>query len=170
MVMADLVQIAFSSEEKAEQVRQKLLGMQKEYLIELGDAVIAVKQENGHVKLNQLLNTTAAGAVSGTFWGALIGLIFMMPLAGAALGAASGALGGAFTDVGINDQFMKDAAEPLQSGQAALFLLIRQMTTDKVLAALEGEGGTVLRTSFDESKEAALRAALAGHHETGNPA
>ena len=86
----------------------------------------------------------------------------MMPLAGAAIGAASGALGGAFTDVGINDQFMKEAAQHLQSGNAALFVLIRKMTADKVLATLRGEGGTVIRTSFDESKEEALRTALAG--------
>ena len=65
--MADLVQITFPSEEKAEQVRQKLLDLQKEYLIELSDAVIAVKQPNGHVKLNQLFHPTAAGALSGTF-------------------------------------------------------------------------------------------------------
>src|SRR6266478_5779644 len=156
--MADLVQITFPSEAKAEQVRQKLLDLQKEYLVELSDAVIAVKQPNGHVKLNQLFHPTAAGAVSGTFWGALIGLIFLMPLAGAAIGAASGALGGALADVGINDQF----AENLHAGNAALFLLIRKMTTDKVLAALQGEGGTVTRTSFDESKEAALQTALAG--------
>jgi uncharacterized membrane protein len=156
--MADLVEIAFPSEQKAEEVRQKLLDMQKEYLIELGDAVIAVKQPNGHVKLNQLFNPTASGAASGTMWGALIGMLFLMPLAGAAIGAASGALGGALTDVGINDRFMKDAAQHLQSGNAALFLLIR----NKVLAALQGEGGTVIRTSFDESKEEALRAALAG--------
>ena len=69
------------------------LSMQKEYLIELGDAVIAVKDAQGRIKLNQLLNTTAVGAVSGAFWGSLIGLIFLMPLAGAALGAASGTLG-----------------------------------------------------------------------------
>ena len=160
--MADLVEITFPSEEKAEEIRQKLLDMQKEYLIELGDAVIAVKQPNGRVKLNQLFNPTASGAVSGTFWGALIGMIFLMPLAGAAIGAASGALGGKLADVGINDRFMRDAAQSLQSGNAALFLLVRKMTTDKVLAALQGEGGTVIRTSFDESKEEALRAALAG--------
>jgi uncharacterized membrane protein len=88
-------------------------------------------------------------------------MIFLMPLAGAAIGAASGALGGAFADVGINDRFMRDAAQSLQSGNAALFLLVRKMTTDKVLAALQGEGGTVIRTSFDESKEEALRTALA---------
>ena len=165
--MSDLVVIEFPSEAKAEEVRQKLLDMQKEYLIELEDAVIAVKQPSGRVKLNQLFHPTAAGAVTGAFWGTLIGLIFLMPLAGAAIGAASGALGGALADVGINDQFMKDAAENLQAGNAALFLLIRKMTTDKVLAALQGEGGTVTRTSLDESKEAALRQALAGSASAG---
>ena len=160
--MADLVEIAFPSEQKAEEVRQRLLDMQKEYLIELGDAVIAIKQPDGRVKLNQLFHPAGTGAVSGALWGALIGMIFLMPLPGAAIGAASGAIAGALSDVGINDNFMKEAAQSLQSGNAALFLLIRKMTTDKVLAALQGEGGTVLRTSFDHTKEEALRAALAG--------
>ena len=57
--MSDLVVIVFPTEAKAEEVRQKLLAMQKEYLIELGDAVIAVKDSKGQIKLNQLLNTTA---------------------------------------------------------------------------------------------------------------
>jgi uncharacterized membrane protein len=160
--MADLVVIAFPTEEKAEEVRHKLLDLQKEYLIELEDAVIAVKQPNGRVKLNQLFHPAAAGAATGSFWGLLIGLIFLMPLAGVAIGAASGALGGALADVGINDQFMKDAAQSLHEGNAALFVLIRKMTTDKVLADLQGVGGTVMRTSFDHTKEEALREALAG--------
>jgi uncharacterized membrane protein len=161
--MSDLVVVAFPTEEKAEEVRQKLLAMQQEYLIELSDAVIAVKQPNGQVKLNQLFHPTAAGAAGGALWGTLIGMLFLMPLAGTALGAAAGALGGALTDVGIEDRFMKEAAQSLQSGSAALFLLIRKMTTDKVLAALQGVGGTVLRTSFDHTKEEALRQALAAH-------
>ncbi len=111
--MSDLVVIVYPTEARAEEMRQKLFGLQKEYLIEIGDAAIAVMQEGGKVKLNQLLNTTAMGAASGSFWGLLIGAIFLMPLAGAALGAASGALGGALTDYGINDAFMKDLAGSL---------------------------------------------------------
>ena len=166
--MSDLVFIAFPSEQKAEEVREKVLEMQKEYLIELGDAVVAVKDDKGRIKLNQLMNTTAAGAVSGALWGTLIGLIFLNPLLGTAIGAASGALGGSLTDVGINDQFMKDAASALQPGTAGLFLLVRKMTTDKVLADLKGLGGTVMRTSFDETKEAALREALADRTQAPN--
>jgi len=159
--MSDLVVIEFPTEEKAEEVRHKLLDMQKEYLIDLADAVIAVKQPNGRIKLNQLFHPAAIGATAGTLWGTLIGMIFLMPLLGAAIGAASGAIGGALTDVGINDQFMKDVAASLQAGNAALFLLVRKMTTDKVLEDLKGVGGKVLRTSFDHTKEESLRAALA---------
>ena len=92
--MSDLVFIAFPTEQKAEEVRQKVLSLQREYLIELGDAVVVVKDDKGHVKLNQMINLTATGAASGALWGTLIGFIFMAPLLGTALGAASGALGG----------------------------------------------------------------------------
>ena len=159
--MSELVVIAFPTEAKAEEVRQKLLAMQKEYLIELDDAVVAAKDAQGRIKLSQLVNMTATGAVSGTFWGTLIGLIFLMPLVGAAMGAASGALGGALTDIGINDKWMKDTAAAIQPGTAALFLLVRKVTADKVLERLKGEGGTVMKTSLDHTKEAALQAALA---------
>jgi uncharacterized membrane protein len=164
--MSDLVFVAFPTEQKAEEVREKVLGLQKEYLIELEDAVVVVKDAQGRVKLNQLMNLTAAGALSGGFWGSLIGLVFLMPVAGAALGAAAGALSGKLADVGINDRFMTDAAAALQPGTAGLFLLIRKMTADKVLADIKGIGGTVMKTSFDETKEKALRDALAGQVAT----
>ena len=167
--MSNLVFIAFPTEQKAEEVRQKVLSLQREYLIELGDAVVVVKDDKGHVKLNQMINLTATGAASGALWGTLIGFIFLNPLIGTALGAASGALGGKFSDIGINDQFMKDAAEALQPNTAGLFLLIRKMTTDKVLADLKGVGGTLMQTSFDETKEAQLRAALSAAAETEAP-
>ena len=84
---------------------------------------------------------------------------------------AGGALGGALVDVGINDQDMKQQAnEALKPGTAGLFLLIRKMTTDKVLEDLKGAGGTVIRSSFDHAKENALRAALAAHVPVAAPA
>ncbi|MDB5413540.1 MAG: hypothetical protein JWR10_1875 [Rubritepida sp.] len=159
--MADLLVIEYPTEAEADAIRTKLLGMQTEYLIELGDAVVAVKQADGTVKLNQLFQPVAAGAASGAIWGSLIGLLFLSPLLGAALGAAGGALGGKLTDLGINDVFMKDAAKALHSGNAALFLLIRKMTTDKVMNELRGTGGSVIQSSFDETKELQLQLALA---------
>lgn len=159
--MSDLVVIVYETEAKAEEMRKKVFDLQSEYLIELGDAAIAVKQPDGNVKLNQLLNTTAAGAASGGLWGLLIGMVFLNPLLGVALGAASGAISGALSDYGVNDKFMKELSESLKPGNAALFLLVRKVTGDKVLQAVKGTGGTVLKTSLDDSKEKALREALA---------
>jgi uncharacterized membrane protein len=158
--MADLVIIAYESEEKAEAARRELLALQKEYLIELGDAVVAIRQPDGSVKLSQMMNMTAAGAASGGFWGVLIGMLFLNPLLGAAVGAGAGALSGRFTDIGINDAFMKDAAAALTPGQAALCVLVRKVTADKVLPAMAAFGGTVLRTNLSDEQEAKLREAL----------
>jgi uncharacterized membrane protein len=160
--MSDLVVIVYPTEARAEEMRKKIFELQKDYLIEIGDAAIAVKQADGNVKLNQLLNTTAAGAATGGLWGLLIGMVFLNPLLGVALGAASGAISGALADYGVNDDFMKKLSESLQPDNAALFLLVKKVTGDKVLEALKGTGGTVLQTSLDDSKEKALRDALAG--------
>jgi uncharacterized membrane protein len=161
--LSDLVVIVYPNQEKAEEVRARLFQLQQEYIIKLADAVIATKSPDGQVHLHQIVNTTAAGAVSGSFWGLLVGVLFLNPLLGVAVGAASGALGGALTDFGINDAFMKDLAESIQPGSAALFLLIKEMTADKVLEQIQPFGGVVLKTSLDDAKEQALRNALAGH-------
>lgn len=158
--MSDLIVIVYPSEAKAEEVRARLFELQKQHLITLKDAVIATKNEAGKIKLNQLVNTTAAGAASGSFWGLLVGVLFLNPLLGVAVGAASGALGGALSDFGINDAFMKELSASLQPGHGALFVLVKDMTADKVLKETAGFGGVVLKTSLDESKEQVLREAL----------
>ena len=155
--MADLILIAYDTEAAAEAARTKLLELQKEYLIELGDAVVAVRQADGQVKLNQMVNLTAAGAASGALWGSLIGLLFLNPLLGAALGAGAGALSGRFTDIGIDDQFMKDAAAALTPGHAALCVIVRKVTADKDLPAMAAFGGQVLRTNLSTEQEAKLQ-------------
>jgi uncharacterized membrane protein len=160
--MSSLVVIGYDDKFTAEEVRIKLVKMQREYLIDLEDAVVAIKDEAGKVKLNQAVNLTAAGAVSGGFWGALIGAIFLNPLLGLAVGAASGAASGALNDIGIDDQFMKKLASTLKPGSSALFVLARKATPDKVLEELTGTGGTVLKTSLSHENEARLQAALNG--------
>ena len=159
--MSDLIVVGYDDAFKAEEVRLKLLKMQKEYLVDLEDAVVAVKDKDGKVKLRQMYHMAASGAIGGGFWGALIGLIFMMPVLGAVVGAASGAAAGALSDVGIDDDFMKKLAEALTPGSSVLFVLIRKMTEDKVLDELKGTGGKVLQTSLSHDDEAKLKDALA---------
>jgi uncharacterized membrane protein len=158
--MATFVAVQYDTVDKAEEVRKTLIKLQAEYLIELEDAVVAVKGEDGKIRLNQPVNLTAAGAVGGGLWGSLIGLLFLNPLLGAAVGAGAGAISGALSDVGINDQFMKDLAAGLQPNTSALYLLIRKSTPDKVIPEIKQYGGTILQTSLSHEDEKKLQVAL----------
>ncbi len=144
--MADFVAIEYDDMYKAQEVRLTLAKLQREYLIDMEDAVVAVKDENGKVKLHQAYNLTATGAARGGFWGMLIGLIFLNPLLGVAAGAAAGAVSGALSDVGIDDNFMKKLSEGFKPGTSALFVLVRKVTPDRVLEEIKPYGGTVLHT------------------------
>ena len=146
--MSTLVVVSYPSLYKAEEVRLQLMKMQKEYLVDLEDAAIAVKQENGKVKLHQVYNLTAAGAAGGGFWGLLLGMLFLNPLLGVAVGAGAGAIAGALGDIGVNDKFMKDLAANMQPGHSVLFILFRSINLEKALAELCGTGGTIIQTSL----------------------
>jgi len=158
--MSTLVVISFPEEQLAFEMRAALAKLQKEYLIDMEDVVVVTKDDQGKVKLHQATNLTAMGAVGGGFWGMLIGMIFLNPLLGAAVGAGAGALSGRFTDLGINDQFMKDLADSFKPGCSAIFILVKKVTADKVLENLEqfrGKG-MVIQTSLTKDEEQSLRA------------
>jgi len=158
--MSSLVVVGYDDIHKAEEVRITLLKLQQEYLIDLDDAVVVIRKPDGKIKLNQAVNLTAAGAASGTFWGLLIGALFLSPFLGAAVGATSGAIAGALSDVGINDQFMKEVATALKPGTSALFVLVRSATTDKVAEQIQGTGGKIIKTNLTHEDEAKLQAVL----------
>ncbi len=162
--MSTLIVVGYQDIHKAEEVRLKLWKLQRDYLLDLEDAVVVVKNDKGEVKLHQTFNLTSAGAISGGFWGSLIGLIFLNPLLGLAVGASAGAVSGALTDVGIDDNFMKELGATLTPGSSSLFVLLRNPTAapDKVLEELKGTGGTILKTSLSHEDEAKIQAALNG--------
>lgn len=162
--MSNLIVISFEDEHTAFAMRAELAKLQTEYLIEMEDAVVVTKGDDGKVKLHQAQNLTALGAVSGGFWGTLIGLIFLNPLLGAAVGAGAGAVSGATTDIGINNNFMKGLADSFKPGCSALFVLVRKATADKVLEGLSGFKGTgrILQTSLTKDKEEELREVIEG--------
>ena len=158
--MANLIAIAYPDAAIAEQVRAELGRASKEYLVELHDAVVVEHDPDGKIKLHQATSTAGVGAAGGAMWGGLIGLLFLAPLLGMAFGAASGALVGKMSDVGINDDFMKQLGAKLPAGGAALIALGRSDTPERVLERLAAFGGEVIQTSLSEEDEARLRSAL----------
>jgi uncharacterized membrane protein len=157
--MSDLVAIAYPDLATAQEVASNAAQAQKAHEIELDDMVIIERREDGKVKLHQP-SLAGAGAVSGALWGGLIGLIFFMPLFGMAIGAASGAAAGAVSDYGVDDNFMKELGEKLEPGSAAVLLLIRKVSLDKVLPQIKIEG-KVIQTSLNNAQEEQLAEALA---------
>jgi len=158
--MSNLIAIAYPDEATANEVAQTLVELQKEHSIEFDDLVVAIRKDDGKIKLRQSFNPTGSGAAGGALWGGLIGLIFFMPLLGMAIGGATGAAAGAMTDVGVDDKFMKDLGAKLGPGNAAVFVLVRQATADKVLPRVSQYGGEVIHTSLNEEAEETLREAL----------
>lgn len=162
--MSTLIGIIFEHDhDGASTALHRLRSLTREYAIELEDAVIATRDEDGKIKLQQSIHLTGELAWQGAFWGSLIGLIFTGPIGWILIGAAGagfGALIGSTTDYGIEDDFIKQLSSDMEPCCSALFLLIRTMTEDKVLAQLEGLGGTVLKTSLSDDAEHRLQAAL----------
>jgi len=159
--MNGLIAVGYPNQVAAEDALQHLMRLQAEQLIELDDAVIVERRGNGKVKLHQTTGMTAGkGAAGGALWGGLIGMLFLAPLLGAALGAGLGGAAGAGSDGGVDDQFMKALGDRLEPGHAALVLLVRRATTDRVLEEMHGQyGGELIQTSLSQDEEAQLRAA-----------
>jgi uncharacterized membrane protein len=158
--MSTLVVLKFDSLDGARQMRARLLELQKQQLLQVDDAAIMSKDANGKPKLEQLHNLAGAGALGGAFWGMLFGLLFFIPLIGLAVGAAAGALAGSMSDVGIDDKFIKQVGESITPGTAALFLLVSNVTVDKVLDQIKDIKFEVLQTNLSHEQEDQLRSAL----------
>ncbi len=163
--MSDLVVFAFDSLGGADEMAAAVGRLQKQELIKLEDAATVVRKGDGKPKVKQAQSLVGAGALGGAFWGLLIGLLFLAPWLGLAAGAIGGAIGGKFTDIGIDDKFIKEVGETIEPGHSALFLLIADWTEDKVLAELEKYNAMVLRTSLSEEDEAKLKEHFGPHED-----
>src|SRR3954470_16615104 len=163
--MSDLVAVAYQDLPTAHQVASNLGAAQKAHLIELDDLVVVEHRDDGKIKLHQP-SMGGIGALSGAAWGGLIGLIFLVPFFGMAIGAATGAIAGKLSDTGVDDKFMKELGTKLQPGGAAVIGLVRQANLEKILAEVKIPG-EVIQTSLGGDEENALREALAN---AGTPA
>lgn len=166
--MADLVVLGFDGLTAADEVLNKVRALKAQHLVDLEDAVVVERDAEGKVHIKQAVNLTqlgaASGGLSGAFWGMLVGLLFLNPLAGMAVGAAAGAgagaLSGSLMDYGVNDDFVKKLSETIPNNSSALFVLVRDVTMDKVVAQIQPWKPRVLNTSLSNEQEAALVAAL----------
>ena len=166
--MSTLIVLDFDGIHTADEVLNKVRSLQKEHLVDLEDACVVERDGAGKIHIKQAVNLTAIGATSGgawgVLWGGLVGLLFLNPLAGMAVGglvgAGTGALSGSLANYGIGNDFVKKLGETIPVNSSALFVLVRSVTEDKVLAEIEPYKPRVLKTSLSNEDEARLKAVL----------
>jgi uncharacterized membrane protein len=163
--MSDLIVIGYPDEATAENVWRELINLQNGYLVDLDDAAIIRRDAKGKLHVTTPAHHAVAwGTLSGLFWGVLLGLLFLFPLAplvgvaGGIMGAALGVAG----DIGIKDDFKRRVQDLVQPGTSAILVIVRKATPDKFLEALQPYGGTVLQTSLPHDAEKQLMKALHG--------
>jgi uncharacterized membrane protein len=156
--MATLTVWKFPTPLGAEQAEHTLERLSKQELIKIHDAAIVSFPEGAKKpKTKQLNNLTGGGALGGSFWGLLFGLVFFVPLLGMAVGAGLGALAGSFSDVGIDDDFIKTMRDQITPGTSALFLMSSEAVIDKVHEAFDGQPMELVQTNLTAAEEAKLR-------------
>jgi uncharacterized membrane protein len=158
--VSTLIAVAYDDVDTTRDVLLTLNELSLEHAVTVDDAVVAEYSSDGEIKLHQTAKTGSVGAAGGALSGGLIGLLFLAPFLGMAVGAAAGGTAGALTDGAVDDAFIKHLGEDLQPGSAAVIVLIRESTPDKVLPRISPYGGRVIRSSLSAEADARLREAL----------
>jgi len=145
----------------ADDALAKLEKLKRELLIELHDAAI-VSWEPGRKKpkIRQMNWSPTAGALGGSFFGLLLGLIFFVPVLGIAIGAAGGALFGHLKTAGIGNEFITEVRDKVTPGTSALFAVTSEAVFDKVMAEFSDTNAELVRTNLTDEQEAKLREAF----------
>ncbi len=152
-----MIVFAMPSVDGAYAMRDALDDLRAFDLVNIHDAAVVEHHTDGSVRIRQAFDLVGAGALGGVIWGALIGLIFLSPWVGMALGGLAGMLAGKFVDIGIDDEFIHEVGNHVQPGYSALFLLIDNWETSKALRLLADFDATIVRTTMPEDEETRLR-------------
>jgi uncharacterized membrane protein len=157
-IVAAVTVLKFSESDGAENALSQIRSLQKDHLIKVHDAaIVSWPRGKKSPKTRQIVDLVAIGAMSGMFWGLLLGIIFLSPLFGMAVGAGFGALGGAFRDYGIDDDFIKRVRTAVTEGTSALFLMTSDAVLDRVAERMKDTKFEIIATNLSTDQEDKLR-------------
>jgi uncharacterized membrane protein len=100
------------------------------------------------------------GTLWGGFWGVVLALIFLTPLAGPTFGAAAGAFAGGLADFGVEDDFVRRVRDAVTPGTSAVLVIGTSDSVDAIAAALDGGGVDLIRSTLSHEQAQHLQDAL----------
>lgn len=157
-----LVVLKFDTPEGADQGLAIAANLQNDHLLEVQDAATVTWPKGKKKPKTRHGQGACGGAWFGAFWGMLLGWIFFVPFLGAAWGAAVGALSAHFADYGIGNDFIEKVRGKVTEGTSALFLLVGQVTADRVVEAFKNAPKfEVIASNLSHEQEEKLKAAFA---------
>ena len=165
--MSELLIVGYDDETTATRILDELQALQREYLVDLEDAAVIVRNQKGKVRTITADHTVAHGTLTGMFWGTLIGLLFLAPIAGFAIGGLVGVAAGGIARAGIGDDFKRQFADLVQPGTSAIMVVVRRAKAERVIEEFEPYGGKVLQTSLSHEAEEQLMDELYGKERKG---
>jgi uncharacterized membrane protein len=159
--MSELIVIGYDDQGVATQAYNEVLKLQQDFVVQLnGLAIVRVDAEGkSHVETpNKIVGVSAS---MGALWGMIIGLLFLVPIFGLAVGGLMGALMGKMSKSGIDEQFRQQVQAMLKPGGAAVVVMASKITDDKFADAMKQYGGSLLKTSLSDEDEKELASELA---------
>jgi uncharacterized membrane protein len=159
---SSLVVLKFDTPEGADKGLSLAINLKKDHLFEIQDAATVTWPKGKKKPKTRHGADACSGAWYGAFWGMLFGWIFFVPFLGAAFGAAVGALSAHFADYGIGNDFLQKVRSKVTEGTSALFLLVGQVTTDRVVEAFKtAPKFEVIASNLSHEQEEKLKEAFA---------
>ena len=162
-----IIGVSFDSPIKAQEYLLAMGRLRQQGDLQLKDAVVVTKDQNGKVNVTETLDPTPGrAAMSGAVWTGLIGLFVGGPvgwLAGLGLGAGAGAITAKVVDLGVPDEWVDWFKEAVEPGRSALVILADHVHVPHLATeARRFAGAELLYTSMSDSAMEQLEEAFAG--------
>ncbi|WP_116950916.1 DUF1269 domain-containing protein [Jiangella endophytica] len=158
--MSELIVIGYDDHDTAKNAYAEVQRLQSDFIVDLTGLAVVTVDDDGKQHVDTPGRIVSASAASGALWGALFGLLFLIPGMGLLLGGAMGALLGKLNKSGIDEAFRNRVHAMLQPGRAAVVIMAAKITEDKFAAALRPYGGEILQTSLSKEHEEELASEL----------
>jgi uncharacterized membrane protein len=154
--MSDLIIIGYDDHGTAKRAYESVMALERDHVVELNGLALVTVDDEGKSHVETPGRMVAGSAAAGALWGTLLGVLFLVPVAGVLIGGALGALMGRLGKSGIDASFRNRVQSMLSPGRAAVVLMAAKMTEDKFAETMRTFGGEVLQTSLSHEDERAL--------------